>query len=46
MGELLQKFPLKSDGYFACGEYTRALRLVSKLPDLRAGCAHPRLRAS
>jgi len=34
-----------NDGNFAVGEYIRALRLVSKLPDLRAGYANPRLCA-
>ncbi len=37
--------PCGGDGYFALGEYTLTLRLVSKLPDLRVGCAHPRLCA-
>ena len=28
-------------GNFACGEYLRTLRLVSKLPDLRVADANP-----
>ena len=42
-GEIFSRINAKY-GNLACGENTLALRLVSKLPDLRAGYANPIVR--